>query len=150
MPARSIPLAERLASRLVATPGPMFTPCLIWSGSISSSGYGQIALGRTMIGPHRAAWLLANGEIPRGWHVHHLCGQPLCCAVEHLEAMPAIDHLREHGGKFRDACQRGHAFTPENTYQTARGDRQCRACTLERQRRYDAARALRNKSRQAA
>ena len=147
MAARSIPLAERLAARLVETPGPMSTPCQIWTGSVTRAGYGQIALGRTMIGTHRAAWIVANGDIPDGHHVHHRCGQPLCCAPNHLAAMPATDHLREHGGKVLDACKRGHEFTPENTYETAKG-RQCRACTCARQREYHRAR-VRNNARQS-
>lgn len=33
-------------------------------------------------------------------------------------------------------CKRGHEFTPENTYTTARGARECRICRNEAQREY--------------
>jgi hypothetical protein len=35
-------------------------------------------------GAHRVAWMLAHGPIPKGKVVRHVCGNPLCVAVEHL------------------------------------------------------------------
>lgn len=35
-------------------------------------------------------------------------------------------------------CQRGHEFTPENTWRRSNGTRECYACRLDRKRRYNA------------
>lgn len=36
--------------------------------------------------------------------------------------------------KRKPVCQKGHEFTPENTYQRPNGDRQCRVCQRSRKR----------------
>ncbi len=136
MPAHKVPLADRLTSRLVETPGPLPTPCLVWTGSTGRWGYGQIALGETMIGTHRAAWMLKHGEIPAGHHVHHICEVRACCNVEHLELMTREEHLAHHGRKLRKECRRGHALKGENILIDYRGQRLCRTCHVARRASY--------------
>ncbi len=61
--------------------------CWLWQASTrgSSMNYGQVRTTRhRMEKAHRAAWLLANGPIPKGKCVLHTCDQPLCVNPAHL------------------------------------------------------------------
>lgn len=35
------------------------------------------------------------GPIPKGYHVHHACGDPACTNTNHLMAVPPPQHVRE-------------------------------------------------------
>lgn len=58
--------------------------CWYWLGAISSNGYGKFQLGsRTdgsavIVGAHRFAYLVAEGELARGELVRHACDEPSC------------------------------------------------------------------------
>lgn len=60
--------------------------CLEWTPkSRANGGYGTLCVGRNgHVRAHRAAWMLANGEIPAGLYVCHKCDNPLCCDPAHL------------------------------------------------------------------
>lgn len=59
--------------------------CLVWTGSKDPNGYGQIQVSGRLISPHRYAWERENGPIPSGIMVNHMCWNPSCVNVEHLE-----------------------------------------------------------------
>lgn len=84
------------------------------------------------IGAHRLLWLIVNGPIPDGHHLHHMCHVRLCVRPDHLTPLTAIDHQAVH--HVEEKCSKGHAYTPENTYVRNNGKRQCRACKADRQR----------------
>lgn len=46
---------------------------------------------------HRAVWEYHNGEIPKGFHVHHKDGDRSNNSIDNLELMAASAHLSEHG-----------------------------------------------------
>lgn len=71
--------AERLWRRCEERDG-----CLVWTGSRSPNGYGQIGMGKKLLPTHRAAWIVTHGEIPHGMFVCHHCDVPLCCNPDHL------------------------------------------------------------------
>lgn len=59
--------------------------CLIWTGSISGNGYGYLAIGGRKTTPaHRYAWERANGPIPEGMYVDHMCHNRACAELSHL------------------------------------------------------------------
>ena len=39
-------------------------------------------------------WEQANGAVPDGWHVDHLCSNTKCIRLDHLEAVPAVENVR--------------------------------------------------------
>lgn len=133
------PIADRVAARVVITTA----GCHEWTGAIGADGYGRIKLrvdGRpATLATHRVAYELANGPIPDGLHIDHLCRNRPCCNPAHLEAVTqAVNNERmrtAHSiGGAAGTCIHGHEFTDANTYVTPDGRRQCRACNKERAR----------------
>lgn len=82
------PLSERLSGKVDKSPG--LGPngdCWEWRGYVHPTGYGQIgrgAAGEGVIHTHRAAYMVAKGEIPDGLWVLHTCDNRLCCNPDHL------------------------------------------------------------------
>jgi hypothetical protein len=67
--------------------------CWLWTGNRAGGGkrrsYGQftvtVAPGKQKhLGAHVYAYELANGPVPAGLHVMHLCNRPLCVRASHL------------------------------------------------------------------
>lgn len=94
--------------------------CWLWQGVLNSSGYG----------PHREFWTDANGPIPMGLVVDHLCRQRSCVNPEHMELVTHSENLRR-----RPTCREGHEWTEESTY-SYKGYRLCRICRAARAREF--------------
>ncbi len=148
---RAAGLRERLYRRLVVSEETWNgTPHLMWTGAVVK-GYGVIRDARVSqnVGAHRIAWEVANGPIPDGLTIDHLCRTPLCSAVDHLEPVTIRENvLRADPGAFNRAkthCPRGHEYDEANTKYDRRGGRLCRACAVwhrqERTRKAKEARA---------
>jgi hypothetical protein len=76
---------ERIRARVrVDTNG-----CWIWQGARDRWDYGIIhnLPGRRplAVGVHRVMYEHANGPIPDGLVIHHVCGVRLCCNPSHLD-----------------------------------------------------------------
>lgn len=122
-------LALRLSSHIERT-----SECWNWTGTRDEKGYGHIRIGRKMRPAHRVAYEIANGPVPRGMEVDHLCRNRRCVRPEHLEAVTHHENtlrgqnfIAQHARKTE--CLRGHPFDSANTYITpSTGSRQCKAC----------------------
>lgn len=87
---------------------------------------------------YRLAWEEVNGPLEPGIILHHLCGNPWCINLDHLEPMTQGEHLRRHGNSGdnhqadKTHCPAGHPYDVANTYHHTRKDgareRHCRAC----------------------
>lgn len=104
--------------------------CWEWLGGLKLEGYGHFQRQYT----HRLSYETTRGLIPDGLHIDHLCRNRRCFNPDHLEAVPqGVNTAR---GQCPTAitvrtnrCQRGHEFTPENTYIVpSSGKRRCREC----------------------
>ena len=62
------------------------------------------------------------------------CEHRRCCNPAHLQPVTLRENLSRGRGGTRTHCQHGHEFTPDNTYLTPDGNRQCRECNRQRAR----------------
>jgi len=118
--------------------------CWLWTGSKQTAGYGTFNTGRVgpatsrYVGAHRFSYELANGPIPDGLHLDHLCRTPACVNPDHLEAVtPTINAHRGDSPMMlvrrSGMCINGHTVTPENVaYRKDGRGHYCRVCRRER------------------
>lgn len=123
--------------------------CWLWLGT-KNQGYGQFWDGTKTVRAHRWSYEFHIGPIPEGLPLDHLCRNPSCVNPDHLE--PVSNHentMRGIGPSAANAaktvCDRGHEFTPENTYIVAgTGWRHCQTCVKDKR---DQANAERRRAR---
>lgn len=108
--------------------------CLIWTGTRTKKGYGIInwrvakgIMASELV--HRYAYELAHGVgSASDLTVDHLCGVPLCCNPNHLEAVPLAENI-SRAALAVTACPQGHPYDEKNTlYAGDNGYRICRQC----------------------
>lgn len=115
-------LRERFEAK-VDRDGPLHpvlgTVCHLWTGTSNRQGYGRVGAGsrgKHQLA-HRAAWRLANGEIPDGMCVLHRCDNPPCVnVVDHLFLGTKKDNSRDMAAKGRGVFQ-------QHPEKAARGNR---------------------------
>lgn len=105
-------------------------------------GYPNISDNGKTKAVHRLMWEHANGPVPKGLQLDHLCRVRCCVRPSHLRAVTIRENVLAHGSlsvtkRNADAkgCVRGHEFSVSNTYET-RGARKCRECMRTACRRY--------------
>jgi HNH endonuclease len=122
--------------------------CWVWTAGTAHFGYGQFHLDGKPEKAHRISWILTYGPIPEGLLVCHHCDNPPCVNPRHLFVGSHRDNALDKVAKGRDPrksqthCQRGHEFTPANTYIRANGTRMCCECNREKRRERDRERLL--------
>jgi len=124
----------------------METPCLEWTARKNNCGYGSFRRSNTMALAHRVAWELANGCIPDGICVCHVCDNPSCVLVEHLFLGTNAQNIADRDSKGRQASgdRSGARTKPERMFRVwdlknsvthpetlARGERHGRAKLTE-------------------
>lgn len=83
--------------------------CQIWTGAVSTKGYGIFQKDGKYTGSHRAAWELRNGPIPDGLWVLHRCDVRPCINPEHLFLGTAVDNTA-------DMIRKGRWVRPPNRW----------------------------------
>jgi hypothetical protein len=86
------------------------TACWIWQLALKENGYGSVGgPGQRMLYAHRVYYEEANGPIPDGLVIDHLCRQSACVNPDHLEAVTQSENVRrgrrcnaEFGSNVRD------------------------------------------------
>lgn len=125
-------------SPIVSLPFTLASPCVPWPKAINRYGYGVAwdpVLKKTT-GAHRYVYEQQVGPIPPGLTIDHLCRNPRCVNVEHLEPVTMRENvLRGEGVTARQArqqdCLRGHPLGPF----IPGGKRECKTCKRDRGRR---------------
>lgn len=149
MARRPRPVMERLFAKLTENEA----GCWIFTGSLGSTGYGNLAAGPPHVQghkflAHRLTYEYFITAIPEGLHIDHLCRTRACCNPWHLE--PVTPKVNAERGLYamRTHCPSGHPYSTENTAYFNRGNglvtRGCRECrrvrSLQREQRATAAR----------
>jgi hypothetical protein len=132
---------KKWIARVLARSVPGEGGCILWTGNVNRKGYGQtVYRGRTRM-VHRKLFELRNGlTLDRWTFVCHHCDTPNCVAEGHLwrgsPKQNSEDATRKgrHHNTVRTHCRHGHEYTPENTFTSAAGFRNCITCQRIRQR----------------
>lgn len=74
--------------------------CLIWHGARSGDGYGRMKHKGHTMGSHHVAWEIANGEVPDGMELDHLCRNRACVNVAHLEPVTHEENMRRRNSEW--------------------------------------------------
>lgn len=82
--------------------------CWEWTGSLGTTGYGQLNVGGRPQHAMRLAWIEANGPIPSGRHVLHRCDNRKCINPAHLWLGAHADNMADKISKGRQMRGRGH------------------------------------------
>lgn len=78
------------------------TGCLLWTGSLMKSGYGEITReGRRGLYVHRLVYEHFYGPIPKGMFICHHCDQRCCVEKTHLFLGTPADNIHDALSKGR-------------------------------------------------
>lgn len=62
--------------------------CWEWTASLTQAGYGKVQMPHGKTGTaHRRSYEIANGQVPDGLVIDHLCRNKKCVRPDHLEAV---------------------------------------------------------------
>lgn len=84
---------------------------------------------------HRAAWMLANGPVPEGMVLDHICRNRACINLDHLRVVTQQENIMAglHNIDNRSHCNQGHLFEG-NIMVRKDGKRECAECNRVRAR----------------
>jgi hypothetical protein len=113
--------------------------CWLWIGAENGRGYGRFSIDGRLVYAHRWSYEMNAGPIPAGLVVDHLCREPRCVRVEHLELVPQGENTARGplGFKFDGTCRSGrhNIADPAAVYVQPNGKQRCRACHYENNKR---------------
>lgn len=72
--------------------------CIVWTGGLTTAGYGQIRFRESRVRAHRYAWERVHGPIPEGMHVDHRCWNHACCNPAHLRLATHKQNMENRSG----------------------------------------------------
>lgn len=123
-------LAECIERRSVLVP---WSGCRLWLAACTRAGYGLFSFKGKLMYAHRAAWLVANGELPAGMLVCHRCDIPSCINPDHLFLGTCLDNSRDAVRKDRDAHgeRHGNAVLTAEQVRAIRADQRSSRVTAD-------------------
>ncbi|PZE23874.1 HNH endonuclease signature motif containing protein [Curtobacterium sp. MCBD17_028] len=139
-----VAIPKRVAKRAAERFEENESGCHLSTYSTGSHGYAQIgwqqAAERHVVLAHRAAWTAANGPVPVGMTLDHICRERRCVNVEHLRLLSNFENGRRNTGVDfpLGQCAHGHGDEHLRTYTRSGGKKSlgCSICRSEMQRRY--------------
>jgi hypothetical protein len=100
--------------------------CDLVTHRLDRDGYGFHGGSRS----HIVAWVAANGPIPEGLEVEHMCRRRACKAVHHLELVTRSENELRKSWRYvlkRKTCPKGHDLKVNRVITPERGI-VCRQC----------------------
>jgi hypothetical protein len=76
--------------------------CWTWTASLNS-GYGNFCWESKVLKAHRVSFEIANGVIPDGLEIDHICRNRACVRPDHLRAVTRKQNIENHGGARADS-----------------------------------------------
>ena len=113
--------------------------CWLWTAAVNRvGGYGHFRVGLRTVYAHRLSYEWANGPIPDGLTIDHLCRVTTCVRPSHLEVVTNRENILRSEGfaachARKNNCPRGHPYNETNTH-VRNGERHCRTCERIRAR----------------
>jgi hypothetical protein len=111
---------------------PSENACWAWIGKRNKQGHPRFYFNNRIGLAHRFAYEEWIGDIPVGWDLHHVCGNPWCVNPSHLKPLPHGAHTKYHAPMIqhptREYCIRGHPLTPDNRMANGGKNTWCREC----------------------
>lgn len=133
--AMSVSAIDRIRARLAETPGPLPSPCWVWTGARNNHGYGVARVDGLLVLVHRYVYTELVGPIPAGLELDHGCRVRDCANPAHCEPLTHAEHCRRSARAMQTHCLRGHEYTPANTrYPAGRTARCCQRCGRDQAR----------------
>lgn len=100
------------------------TPCMLWTGSVGTHGYGVMQYGGQQVLAHRVAYARANGVgvLSMGGTVLHSCDVRLCVNPDHLSLGTQGDNMHDAAckGRVSHGEAHTHAALTEEAVRTIR------------------------------
>ena len=134
---------ERFFEKVEITEG-----CWIWRGAMGRN-YGVFTFDGKLRVAHRGLWEKIMGPVPAGMELDHLCRNPACVRLDHLEPVTRSENMKRSmpyrsmsgvaaENVAKTHCKAGHPYTEDNIYRIANrpGARYCRDCHKDRSREY--------------
>lgn len=117
--------------------------CWLWTGHLSSAGYGRTCIWRDgawrTTGAYRVTYELWVGPIPAGLTIDHQCRVRRCVNPSHLKPMTQRENCLAPGSQslgklnsLKTHCPKGHPYTPENTLKQRSRTRICKQCRRDK------------------
>jgi len=147
-------LPDRLLAKILVS-----DTCWLWTGSVTSTGYGRAWNGTRSDWVHRIVYELTVGPIPTGLEIDHVCHMVdkaclggaacphrRCVRPDHLEAVTkSVNSRRSRQPELTRArharqthCRNGHPLVGVNLRMNVDGRRVCKTCSQDAQIRYRA------------
>ncbi|WP_165235368.1 HNH endonuclease signature motif containing protein [Aquisphaera insulae] len=93
-----------LAAAAAAAAGDAPDACHLWPTRRTAGGYAIARGPRVNLIASRVAWSHIHGEIPPGHEIDHVCGNPLCINIKHLECVTVAENRRRRGERLRSGA----------------------------------------------
>lgn len=74
--------------------------CWEWTAGKSREGYGNFWLNKSMVRAHRVSYEWANGPIPEGMQLDHICLNESCVRPDHLRLATNALNSQNRGGAY--------------------------------------------------